>query len=92
VGCCAHGNELAVSIKCITFLNLTEKEMDFEEGRYSDVGALLFYSRCICEIRDHVIVFQYHTTLICFNFNFTSLHVFERPVPVGIGKTSTSRI
>jgi hypothetical protein len=37
VGCCAHGNELSASIKCIEFLNLAEKEADFQEGRCSDV-------------------------------------------------------
>jgi hypothetical protein len=43
VGCCAHVNEVSVSIKCTKFLNLAEKEMDFQEGRCSDVD-------CWCSI------------------------------------------
>jgi hypothetical protein len=58
VGCCEHGNEPSVSIKCIKFLNLAEKEVDFQEGRCSDVGALVFYSRWICEIRGRTIGFK----------------------------------
>ena len=42
MGCCAHGNELSVSIKCIKCLNLAEKEADFQEGRYSDVDCWCF--------------------------------------------------
>jgi len=50
--------------------------MDFQEGQCFDVGVLVFYSRCICEILYHMIVFKITLFSISFNFNFisSSLH------------------